>query len=176
MFCSLAQQLAQRWMVSDDIKPADAIVVTGGALDVRPAAAARLFRQGIAPLVLVSKSDADAGWEAMRMCERLLACGVPLEAIAHFRIVLHSTYGEARGVADCARSFGLKRVIVPVELFQTRRVRWIFRRQLFRLHINVAVKAIVPPYYSAQNWWETKLGRTNFRNELIKYAFYRLRY
>jgi uncharacterized SAM-binding protein YcdF (DUF218 family) len=176
MFFSLAEYLAQHWMVSDDIRPGDAIVVTGGALDVRPAAAARLFRQGIAPLVLVSKSDADAGREAIRMRERLLACGVPPDAIADFRIVLHSTYGEARGVADWARSFGLKRVIVPAEFFQTRRVQWIFRRELSRLRISVAVMAIFPPYYSVQNWWQTKLGRMNFRNELIKYAFYRLRY
>jgi DUF218 domain len=176
MLRSIAQHLAQQWIVSDEMRPVDAIVVTGGALNVRPAAAARLFGQGIAPLILVSKSDADDGREAMRMRERLLACGVPSDAIADFRIVHHSTYGEARGAADCASLFGLKHVIVPVELFQTRRVRWIFRRELSKLRIHMDVKAIVPPYYSVQNWWQTKLGRTNFRSELIKYVYYRLRY
>ncbi len=163
-------------MVSDDPRPADAIVVTGGALELRPAAAATLFRQGLAPLILVSKSDADQGREAMRMRNRLLASGVPSKAIFDFRIRLHSTYGEARGVADCANLLAVKRIIVPVEFFQTRRVRWIFRRELSRKGIDVAVSAIIPPNYNSQNWWQTKLGRMNFRNELIKYLFYRVRY
>jgi hypothetical protein len=34
--------LARRWMLSGNIRPADAIVMLGGALDVRPAAAAAL--------------------------------------------------------------------------------------------------------------------------------------
>lgn len=176
MVSSLPEYLARQWMVSDDPTPADAIVVTGGALEVRPAAAARLFHQGIAPLILVSKSDADEGREAMRMRKRLLASGVPSKAISDFRIRLHSTYGEARGVADCANFLAVKRIIVPVELFQTRRVRWIFRHELAKQGIDVAVTAIIPPYYNSQNWWQTKLGRMNFRNELIKYVFYRFRY
>jgi hypothetical protein len=170
------QGLARQWMVSDDIEPADAIVVLGGALDVRPAAAAALFQQGIAPLILVSRSDADQGREALRMRERLLAGGVRPTAIVDFKIKLHSTYGEARGVAEFATLGGVKRVIVPVEIFQTRRVQWIFRRELSRYGIRVAVRAIIPPDYNVQNWWQTKPGRTNFRNELLKFAYYRLRY
>jgi hypothetical protein len=154
----LLQGLARQWMVSDDIRPADAIVVLGGALDVRPAAAAALFQQGIAPLILVSRSDADQGREALRMRK------------------LHSTYGEARGVGEFATLGGIKRVIVPVEIFQTRRVQWIFRRELSGYGISVAVRAIVPPCYNIQNWWQTKPGRMNFRNELMKFAYYRLRY
>jgi hypothetical protein len=172
----LLQGLARQWMVSDDIRPADAIVVLGGALDVRPAAAAALFQQGIAPLILVSRSDADQGREALRMRERLLASGVPPTAIVDFRIKLHSTYGEARGVGEFATLGGIKRVIVPVEIFQTRRVQWIFRRELSGYGISVAVRAIVPPCYNIQNWWQTKPGRMNFRNELMKFAYYRLRY
>ena len=148
----------------------------GGALDVRPAAAAALFREGFAPFVLVTRSDADRGEEANRMRERLLAGEVPSKAIIDFRIQLHSTYGEARGVAEFAKLVGVKRVIVPVEIFQTRRVQWIFQRELLKQDIAVMVKAIVPPYYNVDNWWRTKLGRMNFRNELFKFAYYRLRY
>jgi hypothetical protein len=171
---SLLSGLAKQWMVSDDISQADAIVVLGGALDVRPAAA--LFHQGIAPLILVTKSDADKGREAVRMRKRLLASGVPSTAIVDFRIKLHSTYGEARGIVEFAKLGDIKRLIVPVELFQTRRVQWIFRRELSKHRIEVAVRAIIPPYYNVHNWWQTDLGRVNFRRELIKFAYYRLRY
>jgi uncharacterized SAM-binding protein YcdF (DUF218 family) len=173
---SLLCSLAKKWMVSDDIRPADAVVVLGGALEVRPAAAAALYKQGIAPLILVTRSDADRGREALRMRERLLGSGVPATAILDFRIRLHSTYGEARGVVELAKSAGIKRVIVPVEIFQTRRVQWIFRRELSRFGTRVAVTAIIPPDYNVHNWWQTKSGRMNFRDELIKFAYYRLRY
>jgi uncharacterized SAM-binding protein YcdF (DUF218 family) len=168
--------LAGLWTVSDDIRPSDAIVVLGGGLDVRPAAAAALFRKGLAPLVLVTRSDADSGREAKRMRERLLASGVPSKAIVDYRIKLHSTYGEARGVAKFAKCFGIKRVIVPVELFQTRRVQWIFRRVLSTQDIQVAVEPIIPPQYDMDNWWRTRSGRVNFRSELLKLVYYRLRY
>jgi hypothetical protein len=173
---TVLSELAIQWMVSDNDSPADAIVVLGGALDIRPAAAAALHREGMAPLILVSRSDADRGREALRMRERLLASGVPATAVVDFRIKLHSTYGEARGVVEFAKFGDLKRVIVPVEIFQTRRVQWIFRRELSRCGIRVAVRAIVPPDYSVCNWWKIKSGRTNFRNELVKLAYYRLRY
>jgi hypothetical protein len=168
--------LARQWMVSDDIGPADAIVVLGGALDIRPPAAAALHKDGMAPFVLVSISEADKGREALRMRERLLARGVPATAILDFRIEIHSTYGEARGVVDFAETGCVKSVIVPVEIFQTRRVRWIFRRELARHGIRAAIKPIIPPEYGVNNWWQTKSGRMNFRNELIKFAYYRLRY
>src|ERR1700738_284176 len=122
----LLRRLARQWVLSDATEPTDAIVVLGGALDVRPAAAAALYKKGIAPLILVSRSDADRGREAHRMRERLLASGVPATAILDFRINLHSTYGETRGVVEVAKSGGIKSVIVPVEIFQTRRVQWIF--------------------------------------------------
>lgn len=173
---AVLSELAIQWLISDNNSPADAIVVLGGALDIRPAAAAALHNEGAAPLILVSRSDADRGREALRMRERLLACGVPAMAIVDFKIKLHSTYGEARGVVEFAQSGNIKRVIVPVEIFQTRRVQWIFRRELSRCGIRVAVRAIIPPDYNVYNWWKTKSGRMNFRHELIKLAYYRLRY
>jgi hypothetical protein len=61
-------------------------------------------------------------------------------------------------------------------MFQTRRVQWIFRRELSRHGIRVAVSAIIPPNYNVCNWWQTESGRINFRRELLKFAYYRLRY
>jgi hypothetical protein len=142
---SFLHGMAGRWVASDPIEPADAIVVLGGALDIRPAAAADLYRQRTAPLVLVSKSEADNGREARRMRERLHACGVPSIAIADLTIKLHSTYGEACGVAEFAETNRLKRIVIPVEIFQTRRVRWIFRRKLAAIGVSTTVKAITPP-------------------------------
>jgi hypothetical protein len=168
--------IAEQWVVSDCVEQADAIVVLGGALDIRPAAAANLYKQRTAPLVLVPKSEADNGREARRMRERLRACGVPSDAISDFTIKLHSTYGEACGVAQFAEINRIKQVVVPVEIFQTRRVRWIFRRKLSEIGIDASVIALTPPDYNTGNWWRSATGRANFRSELIKLIYYRFNY
>jgi hypothetical protein len=82
---SFPRGLAEQWVVSDCVEPADAIVVLGGALDIRPASSANLHKQRISPLVLVSKSEADNGREARRMRERLRASGAPSTAISDLR-------------------------------------------------------------------------------------------
>jgi hypothetical protein len=38
------------------------------------------------------------------------------------------------------------------------------------------VQAITPPWYNVDDWWRHKDGVIHFRSELIKYAYYRLRY
>src|SRR5713226_3202648 len=53
---SVLRGVAACWIVSDEIKPADAIVVLGGAPDVRPSAAAALYKEGFASKVLVANT------------------------------------------------------------------------------------------------------------------------
>jgi hypothetical protein len=38
------------------------------------------------------------------------------------------------------------------------------------------VHAVTPSSYSVDNWWRHQAGLINFRNELIKFAYYRLKY
>jgi hypothetical protein len=52
---ALLRGAAELWIVSDPITPADAVVVLGGDLEVRPFIAAELYKQGLVPKVLVSQ-------------------------------------------------------------------------------------------------------------------------
>jgi hypothetical protein len=70
---SLLRGLASRWIVSDSLDQADAIVVLGGGLDIRPSAAAELYKRGTAQQILVVKAETDKGREAGRMREKLSA-------------------------------------------------------------------------------------------------------
>ena len=172
----LLRSLAKLWVSTDGLESADAIVVLGGGLDIRPAAAAELYKQRTAKYILVPKSQADNGREAGLTREALLRNGVPASAIREFEIKLHSTYGEARGVLEWAKSTGIKGVVIPIDIFQTRRVRWIFNRELSRVGVRVSVQAITPAGYNTDDWWRHKAGRANFLSELIKFAYYRIRY
>jgi hypothetical protein len=50
----ILQQVASWWVVSDGLSVSDAIVVLGGGIDVRPFAAADLYKRGLAKTILVS--------------------------------------------------------------------------------------------------------------------------
>lgn len=56
----ILRDAAALWVVSDPLKPADAVAVLGGGLDLRPFTAARLYQEGLAPRILVANVKPDA--------------------------------------------------------------------------------------------------------------------
>jgi hypothetical protein len=77
----MLRSLARLWIVSDGLDHADAIVVLGGGLDVRPAAAAELYKLGKANRVAIGFSEYDQGRDARLTRTKLLQHGVPATAI-----------------------------------------------------------------------------------------------
>jgi uncharacterized SAM-binding protein YcdF (DUF218 family) len=104
----------------------------------------------------------------------LLKLGVPAEAIVEFGDGLTSTYEEARAVLDWTRSSGAKSVIIPTDLFPTRRVRWTFQHEVASTGVRVIVHAIQPRAYGLDDWWRDERGLIDFQNEVIKSIYYRL--
>jgi uncharacterized SAM-binding protein YcdF (DUF218 family) len=172
----LLRQAARLWIVSDPISHADAIVVLGGGRAIRPAAAAELFQRGVAREILVPKSNYDQGQEADATNSILVGRGVPADAIVEFPIVQHSTYGEARGILEIARTRGIKRLVIPTDIFPTRRTRWIFERELASSGVRINVLAIRAPDYGDEDWWVHGRGSSAFLSEIVKYLYYRAAY
>src|ERR1017187_4105285 len=54
----LLRSAASLWIINDPLQHADAIVLLGGGLETRPFAAARLYRDGYAPRILVARPKA----------------------------------------------------------------------------------------------------------------------
>jgi len=171
------------WAISDPLEPADAIVVLGGGLDVRPFAAADLYKQGLAPKIVVSNSRLTPV-ERLQLLpphaelnrQVLLKLNVPAEAISLFGKSLSNTYDEARALLDWAQATGAKRVIIPMESFSTRRVRWIFNRELGRANAVAEIYGVPPLEFGPDDWWRHETGVVSFQNEILKYAYYRLKY
>ena len=181
---SILRGVADLWVISDALDRADAIVILGGRVDVRPFAAAALYKRGLAPQVLVSKAKAGPIHplqllpSQIELTRQILSkLGVPQQAIVEFGGDGSSnTYEEARAVLDWARISGARSVIIPTDIFTSRRIQWIFRRQLAPASVRVMVQSVAPPEYSIDDWWRHESGVIEFQNEVIKYLYYRLKY
>jgi uncharacterized SAM-binding protein YcdF (DUF218 family) len=180
---SILQECAELWIVSDRVEPADAIAVLGGGVDLRPFAAADLYKQGLASKILVANvklgpieklAIVPAHSELNR--EVLLKLGVPEEAIIGFGNNVSSTFDESRALAVWAKDNGAHTIIVPTELFPGRRQRWILNHELASAGAHVLMDAHKPLEYSVDDWWKHEEGVIDLQNELIKYVYYRLKY
>jgi uncharacterized SAM-binding protein YcdF (DUF218 family) len=177
------QDIGARWVVSDELAHADAIVVLGGSIDVRPFAAADLYQRGFADKILVanvqlSRAEVLGFVPSHTELNRsvLLQLGIPVPAVATFGEDVSSTHQEAAAVREWALSSHAKRIIVPTEIFAARRTRWIFKRELAPIGVEVIVHALPPRDYTLADWWRHRYGLIDFNNELIKYLYYRARY
>ena len=179
----LLRHIAGWWSVSDALTRADAIVVLGGSLDVRPFAAAALFKDGFADKILISNVQLGKA-EGLGYIpshtelnlDVLLKLGVPSSAIAIFGENNSNTFEEALAARTWAEQSHARRLIVPTDLFDTRRTRWIFDHELNPAQVTVIVRAYPPPDYGINDWWRNRHGLVDFSNEVLKYMYYRLAY
>jgi len=168
---SLLQEAADLWIVSDPLTHADAIVVLAGNSQTRPPAAADLYRRGLANKVLVSySSDCQLNRAA------LLKLGVPAGAMEAFGKAATNTREEAVALREWAEQNAASVFVIPSEPFSARRVQWIFRREFSGRPVTIEVQPFDPPGYSRQEWWRTEQKSIAFRNEILKYLYYRWKY
>lgn len=178
---SILRSAASWWVVSDQITaPADAVVVLGGGFEIRPRAAADIFNRGYARRVLVVNPEIDRQRWWLLAHERtfllLQKLGVPAASLVDLGGDAKNTYEEARLVLDWARASGAHKIVVPTDLFHTRRTRWTFAKVLSDVNVAVEVEPINPKDYSQNDWWLHKDGLTAFLSEIPKYLMYRIRY
>jgi len=175
--------LAGAWVVNDPVAKADAIVILGGGLENRPFAAAKLFHDGVAPQILymdVRLSPAEEMGVTLPEKEQthriLLSNNVPESAMTVIGSNVANTYDESRAVRAWIEKSGAKSIVIPTDPFHTRRVRWIFSKELRGTKTEIHVVAIDPLRYRINDWWRHEEGLIAFQNEVIKYLYYRWEY
>jgi uncharacterized SAM-binding protein YcdF (DUF218 family) len=175
--------MARAWMVSDPVVPADAVAVLGGGLETRPFAAADLYKRGIAKRILLagvklSPTEKLAILPSHVELNRtvLIKLDVPPEAIGTFGSDVSNTFEEARALIRWGEANGAKDIIVPTEIFSSRRVRWILGKEAAATGVRVHIVALAPLEYGVDDWWRHSEGVVTFQNEIIKYLYYRTRY
>lgn len=175
----LMTQAAQMWIISDPLEKADAAIVLGGSMDARPSYAAELYRRGLVPLVLVAEVNTNTAvdlqlipLESEISAAILKKLGVPDAAIQRFGHSVTSTRDEAVAARKWLEQHPAKRLIIPTEPFNTRRARYIFKRELHGLDVQLTVTAIPNKRYDPLQWWKSEEATLNFQNEIIKLAYY----
>jgi len=175
--------LAKAWIVDDPLTRADVIVVLGGGPETRPFEAARLYGQALAPKILIMKPAA-VPTTAMGVRESeadiarqvLVKKGVAESDIGLTEDAVSNTYEESIAVRNWASTNRVKTIFIATDIFHSRRVRWVFRKQFKGTGVEVFVRAVPVREYKTEDWWRHEQGIVAFQNEVLKYIYYRFKY
>ncbi|MBE0541131.1 MAG: YdcF family protein [Verrucomicrobia bacterium] len=175
--------VATAWIVDDPLTKADVIIVLGGGPSTRPFEAARLYHQRLAPQILLMQPRADSTTElgltkreSELLKQILLKQDVPEPDILIAADEVSSTYEEALAVRNWVGTNHIQTAIVVTDVFHARRVRWVFRKQLRHTGVRVLVRALPVREYTTENWWQREQGVAALQSEVLKYAYYRVKY
>ena len=179
----LLRASADFWIVNQIVTNADAIVVLGGGLQTRPFFAAKLCQKGLAPRILLMNVKPDATTElGLTPTEQeqtrkiLLAQGMCDTNLIEIGNRVASSYDESPAVRDWVKQTGATRLIIPTDLFHTRRLSWLYAKELAGMNVEVIVVAVPQREYTSRDWWQHEEGLIAFQNEVIKFGYYRLKY
>jgi len=171
-------------VIHDRLEPADLIFVLTGDITTRPKHAAVLFHQGLAPLVLISRSEDSLPVQAgaypnptdssIMIMEKL---GIPAAQIIQLapRGGVKHTFDEAEALLAYSREHPVHKVIIVTSDLHSRRAKFIFRRVLGG-RIQLMLAPIKDLKYGATDWWNSEDGVIGCQNEYVKLVYYHIKY
>jgi uncharacterized SAM-binding protein YcdF (DUF218 family) len=174
------------YLVIDDVpQPADVIFLLNSDYNTRPYRAAELYQQGLAPVVLIARSEDTPAVKmglipndtdiSVGVMEKL---GVPPGKI----IVLPygtgatSTFDEAAALHRYIETTHIQKVLLVTSSFHTRRAKWIFQRELAGQPVTLEMVAVPYAGFDQTNWWKNESGLITLNNEYIKWFYYLFKY
>ena len=172
-------------VIHDQLEPADLIFLLNGDPTVRPYRAAALFDQGLAPKIVIARSQDSPGVEFGAYPNPtdsnliiLKKLGVPETQLTELRPGkgVASTFDEAIALRDYCRLHTVRKVIVVTSDLHSRRSRFVFRKVLSGMGIKLMLSPISDRKYGAANWWRIEDGVIGCQNEYIKLLYYHLKY
>ena len=180
LFCTwlfIAPFLAESLIVEKTLARADVILVLGGSATYieRTQKAAELFKQGVAPKILLTDDGERGGWNRVEkrnipfveMAQRsLVEQGVPLEAIEILQPQVTGTIYEVENLRKKIEDSHLKSVLLVTSAYHTRRTLWIFQKILAEKNVEIGIEhpptgeQTPPPvlWWLKINGWELVAG------------------
>lgn len=180
---------ARALIVNAPLASADVIVVLSGssAYLERTQKAAELYREGRAPLVLLTNDYTRGGWSnalqrnpyfVERATEELIKGGVPAERIRVVPGFASSTRDEALILRDYALAQGLRSVLVVTSAYHSRRALRTLRQSFAGTGTTVGLEpapigSLTP---SKTLWWLQLEGWRTVGGEYLKLIYYWFKY
>jgi uncharacterized SAM-binding protein YcdF (DUF218 family) len=184
----LAWVAARALIVEERLPRADAVLVLAGApvYGERLEHAASLFRDGRAPLVLLTDDGSLQSWSRTlqrnplsveRGVMRLVRAGVPTADIDVLPGRVTSTVDEAARARRYAEAHGLKTVLVVTSMYHTRRALWTVRRAFSGSGVRIGIEPAAPTTTPSPGAWLVQArGWPMVAGEYVKLLYYWLRY
>jgi uncharacterized SAM-binding protein YcdF (DUF218 family) len=176
-----------RYLHHDDpLQKADAVYVLGGARVERWLEAYDLYRDGYAPLIVLSPERAEAAETLIRargirfpstpelQQQALLQLGVPPAAILMPGGWVDNTAQEAELLRTSAQTRGWKRLIVVTSKYHTRRAGFAMRRALAGTGCEVIIRGSRYDPWNPDRWWRSRADLRFGGIEWVKLVLYRL--
>ena len=168
----LMRVAANWWIVEDPLERADAIIVLGddNFYGDRATRAAEIFRQGKAPLIIVSGRRLRPNVGVAELMEHdLVERGVPKQNIVRFTHDADGTAEEAEQLLPLVRQRNIKSVVLVTSNYHTRRARYTFRC-IFPQDIAVRVASARDGDFDPDHWWEKRKSIKELAREWTAYV------
>jgi uncharacterized SAM-binding protein YcdF (DUF218 family) len=172
-------------VVGDPPSPADAIVVLAGSYPDRILEAVELYKQGLAPRILICRDPDTTGFRRVTelgldvprpydinhmVAERL---GVPPNAVEVLGRAADSTYAEAEVVLREALRRGYHTLIIVTSKYHTRRAGEIYRF-LAAGQVNIIVCPARDDDFQTEHWWRDRITTRRLIIEYQKWLNFQL--
>ena len=152
LFAGVAGYEGAQFLVMNDPKPADVILVLAGGADARPSRALELAAGGYAPRIVVDVPDRSQfyGRSELDLAREWAA----KQAVAVEVCPIHglSTKEEAHDARSCLTAAHARRVLIVTSDFHTRRAFSTLRREL--PNYEFAIAAAYDPTQFGIRWWQ----------------------
>jgi uncharacterized SAM-binding protein YcdF (DUF218 family) len=180
---------AQLLIVKFELAPADAIVVLSGSATYIERAdwAAKLYREGRAPVILLTNDSVISGWNEAEQrnpyfyelsARELRRRGVPATKIQVIPEIVSNTYEESLAIRTYAIAHRLKRLQVVTSAYHSRRALWSLRHAFAGSDIEVGVESPPPGWQMPwpSTWWFYRWGWKVVAGEYLKMLYYWTQY
>ena len=187
LLAAAACPYAGRYLIVDDaVQPADAILVLAGSRADRWLEAVDLYKEQMAPHVLLSPGIVEPAEVKVRemgvrfpaqvelVRDAMVQLGVPASAITVLPRAVDNTADEAAVTRPILLERGWSRLIVVTSKYHTRRTLFAFEREFDGTGVRVQVKGSRHDEVTADGWWRSRSDLRYVISELQKLAAYRL--
>jgi uncharacterized SAM-binding protein YcdF (DUF218 family) len=187
LFTAAACPYAGHYLIVEDaLEPSDAIVVLAGARAERWLEAVDLYRERMAPRIVLSPGMVEPAERRLRGMgirlpseaelarDAIVQLGVPASAVTVLPSPVDNTADEAAQTRAVALAHGWTSLIITTSKYHSRRTRYAFRREFSGTPVRVHIRASRYDEVSPDGWWKHRRDVRYVVSELQKLAAYRL--